>query len=433
MYENLKEKRVAAVTLGCKVNQYETDAMLEKLTNCGARVVAFEEEAELYIVNTCSVTSIAEKKSRQMMHRAKKKAPDSIVIACGCYVQSGEKLLLADEAVDILVGNNRKTDICEIAEQALSGELKKGSTVITDISKEAPYEPLTLNKPLEKTRAYVKVQDGCNSFCSYCIIPYARGRERSRDIKEVVCEIRGFAERGIKEVILTGINVSSYKDTAGNTLLNLIDEVCAVPGIERVRMSSVSPTVCTDDFIKTVSAHENFCPHFHLSLQSACDNTLKHMNRKYTVKEYADACARIRAAYDRPAITTDVIVGFPGETEEDFAECYANLEKLSLYEMHVFKYSPRRGTAAALMKPQVSDAEKERRSEALLALTAKQKAAFEARFAGEPLRVLVEETIEKDGRYYMRGHTERYILVDIPAPTKAEATSQINTFATYTM
>ena len=431
MYEEIRGRRVAAITLGCKVNQYETDSMLEKLAACGASVVSFEEAADVYIVNTCSVTSIAEKKSRQMLHRARKLAPDAVVIACGCYVQSGKDLLLADASVDILVGNNRKADICEIVSKAINGELVKGSVLMEDISKEASYEPLSLSAPLEKTRAYVKVQDGCNSFCSYCIIPYARGRERSRELSEVLCEIRGFAERGIKEVVLTGINVSSYRDKQGNGLTELICGVCEVPGILRVRMSSVSPTVCTEEFVKTVSSYENFCPHFHLSLQSACNNTLKRMNRRYTIEDYRGVCGRLRTYFDRPAITTDIIVGFPGETEEDFAECYANLEALSLYEMHVFKYSPRRGTPAALMTPQVTDAEKDRRSETLLALTARQKAAYEAEFAEEELSVLVEECVEKDGKFYMRGHTERYILVDIPASDKASAEKNINRIINY--
>ena len=414
MYEEIRGRRVAAITLGCKVNQYETDSMLEKLAACGASVVSFEEAADVYIVNTCSVTSIAEKKSRQMLHRARKLAPDAVVIACGCYVQSGKDLLLADASVDILVGNNRKADICEIVSKAINGELVKGSVLMEDISKEASYEPLSLSAPLEKTRAYVKVQDGCNSFCSYCIIPYARGRERSRELSEVLCEIRGFAERGIKEVVLTGINVSSYRDKQGNGLTELICGVCEVPGILRVRMSSVSPTVCTEEFVKTVSSYENFCPHFHLSLQSACNNTLKRMNRRYTIEDYREVCGLLRTYFDRPAITTDIIVGFPGETEEDFAECYANLEALSLYEMHVFKYSPRKGTVAAGMKDQLTDKEKTARSEVLLHLTRKQAECYRNLFIGEKLRVLWEDEEEIKGKRYMIGHTDRYVRVAVP-------------------
>ena len=426
MYENLKEKRVAAVTLGCKVNQYETDSMLELLKLAGCRVVEFDSPADFYIVNTCSVTSIAEKKSRQMLHRAKRLSPESVVVACGCYVQSGEKLLAADDAVDLLVGNNRKADICEILSKAAAGDLKKGSSVMIDISREADYEPLSLSAPLEKTRAYVKVQDGCNSFCSYCIIPYARGRERSRSLNDVVKEICGFAARGIKEVVLTGINVSSYRDDEGHSLKELISAVCEAPGILRVRMSSVNPLVVTEDFVKTVSAYPNFCPHFHLSLQSACDRTLFRMNRKYTVEDYKAACKLLREYFDRPAITTDVIVGFPGETEEDFAECYHNLEELSLYEMHVFKYSPRRGTAAAMMPDQVADSVKEERSNALLHLTARKKQEFEKLFSDEKLSVLVEECVTVDGKTFLRGHTERYMLVDIPVDDPEAARQKIN-------
>ncbi len=431
MFETLKGRRVAGITLGCKVNQYETDSMLELLKNAGCSVVSFEEEADIYIVNTCSVTGIAEKKSRQMLHRARKQAPKALLIACGCYVQSGESLLRSDGAADILVGNNRKADICSICEKAIKGELEHGAGVLTDISKEPEYEQLSVSAPMEKTRAYVKVQDGCNSFCSYCIIPYARGRERSRMLSEVVEEVKGFACRGVKEVILTGINVSSYKDKEGNGPAELIGAVCGVPGIMRVRMSSVSPVICTEEFIKTVASYKNFCPHFHLSLQSACDRTLERMNRKYTVADYKNACELLRTYFDRPAITTDIIVGFPGETDEDFEICYNNLKELNLYEMHVFKYSPRRGTAAALMKDQVSDAKKEERSNRLQALTKQQKENFEALFLNEEQHVLAEEVVSYGGGTYLRGHTERYIRYDIPVDKKEKPEEKINSFITY--
>ena len=412
MYEVLSGIRVAATTLGCKVNQYETDCMLELLKEQGAVVVPFSRKADVYIVNTCAVTNIAERKSRQMLHRARKLAPEACIVACGCYVQEESEKLKKELQADILIGTNRKGDIAVLLSDYLSSRASSKEPVIAlaDIGRGASYEPMSLTKPLEHVRAYIKVQDGCNAFCSYCLIPYVRGRERSRELDEVVSEVRGFADKGIKEVILTGINVSSYKDSSGNKLSELIKEVCSIQGIERVRMSSVNPTVVTEDFVKLVSSLDNFCPHFHLSLQSACNNTLKRMNRHYTIEDYKAAVALLRTYYDKPAITTDVIVGFPGETDEDFEDCYNNLVKLSLYEMHIFKYSPRKGTNAASLPNQIPDPVKDERSARLLALTAKQKAEYEAQFADTPLEILVEECIEDNGSYYMQGHTMNYIL-----------------------
>ncbi len=429
MLQMLNGRRVAAMTLGCKVNQYETDSMLDLLQKEGCVNVPFTEEADIYIVNTCSVTNMAERKSRQMLHRAKKRSPESVVVACGCYVQSDTENLKEDIACDLLIGNDRKHEVAWILSEYLAkrekGEGKEHETYLTDVSLATDYEAMHLDKPKEHTRAYLKVQDGCNSFCTYCIIPYARGRERSRKLSDVKYEAAKLAMSGIREIILTGINVSAYRD-GENTLIDLIETVCGINGIERVRMSSVNPRVVTPEFVKRVSACLNFCPHFHLSLQSACDETLRRMNRRYTVEEYKKAVRLLCETYDRPAITTDVIVGFPGETEDEFETTVKNLEELALYEMHVFKYSPRRGTVAEKLPDQIPDAVKDARSERLLAMTAKQKTAFEAGFSGETADVLVEEVVKEADGWVMRGHTDRYILCDIPCASAEEGEAQVN-------
>ena len=403
MYVNILNKKVAVCTLGCKVNQYESDSMMDILKKNGCEIVPFSQFADVYIVNTCSVTNMAERKSRQMLHRAKKKNPEAVIVAAGCYVQAAEEALAKDLGIDILI----------------------------DINHTNEYEEMTLIKPNERCRAYVKVQDGCNNFCTYCIIPYTRGRIRSRKLADVVREVEGLAVEGIQEVVITGINLSSYEDEDGASLLMLLQAVAKVDGIKRIRMGSLEPRVITEEFLDGITALDKVCPHFHLSLQSACNETLKRMNRKYTIEEYMEKCEMIRKAYDRPAIATDVIVGFPGETEEEFATTVANLEKLNLYEMHVFKYSKRSGTIAATMEHQVSDAVKEKRSNVLLELTANQKAAFEAQFSGELLPVLMEEydCIDKDGKpaYVMKGHTDRYILVK-QETTREVCEQSVNTF-----
>lgn len=409
MFVNLREKKVAIYTLGCKVNQYESDSMINKLVACGAKSVSFNSEADIYIINTCSVTNMAERKSRQIIHRAKKNNPNGIVVACGCYVQAAKEELEADAFVDIVVGNNRKVDIARILDEYLEGNA--ASDTYIDINNTDEYEELDLIKPNEHIRAYVKVQDGCNNFCTYCIIPYTRGRIRSRNMEDVLCEIKRLAVDGVKEVVLTGINLSSYCDKNDNKLLDLLMAVSEIEGIMRVRMGSLEPRIITDEFLSKISQEEKICPHFHLSLQSACNETLKRMNRKYTIEEYEEKCKLIRKYYDRPAITTDVIVGFPGETEEEFEETRKNLEKINLYEMHIFKYSRRKGTIADTMPNQVSDANKDARSNILLAMAAKNKNAYEASYKGQKVKVLVEECVENNGVYYMKGHTERYMLV----------------------
>lgn len=428
----LKGKSVAATTLGCKVNQAETDSMLDMLSAAGADIVDFEEKADIYIVNTCSVTNIADKKSRQMLHRAKKRNPESIVIAAGCYVQSAKELLEQDESVDIVISNNKKKDITDIVNDYINVRKNKGGDTpaggekkeyFIDISKETEYEEMGGHVPVGHTRAYVKIQDGCNQFCSYCIIPYVRGRIRSRSEEAVIAEVTELAESGIKEVVLTGIHISSYGKDKNNegALIDLIDAISKIKGIKRIRLGSLEPGIITEDFVRRVSANKKVCPHFHLSLQSGCNTILKRMNRKYTREQYFEKCEMLREVYDAPALTTDVIVGFPGETDEEFEETVQYLTELNLYEMHIFKYSPRKGTVAAAMKDQVSPEVKNKRSDVLLELAERGKKAYEAKYEGAELEVLVEEVLHREDGTYLRGHTERYmdILIkagDIPMP-----------------
>lgn len=405
----LKGKTVAPLTLGCKVNQYETDGMIELLKEAGMTAVSFEEKADVYLINTCSVTNMADKKSRQMIHRAKKLNPDAVVIAAGCYVQATKDKLMEDDRISIIIGNNKKKDIVRILEDYLqAGVTDEG---MLDISAEKEYEPLTINSTLEHTRAYVKIQDGCNQFCSYCIIPYVRGRIRSRDIASIIEEVERLALTGVKEIVLTGIHISSYgKDKENEVgLADVIDAISKIESIKRIRLGSLEPSIITDEFIDRIVDNEKVCPHFHLSLQSGCNTVLKRMNRKYTCEEYFEKCEMLRKAFDRPALTTDVIVGFPGETEEEFRETVDYLTKLNLYEMHIFKFSPRQGTVAAGMKDQVAPEIKNQRSDVLLALSERNKQAYEASFRGENLDVLVEEKVRREGKDGYRGHTERYM------------------------
>lgn len=405
----LKGKTVAPLTLGCKVNQYETDGMIELLKEAGMTAVSFEEKADVYLINTCSVTNMADKKSRQMIHRAKKLNPDAVVIAAGCYVQAAKDKLMEDDRISIIIGNNKKKDIVRILEDYLqAGVTDEG---MLDISAEKEYEPLTINSTLEHTRAYVKIQDGCNQFCSYCIIPYVRGRIRSRDIASIIEEVERLAVTGVKEIVLTGIHISSYgKDKENEVgLADVIDAISKIESIKRIRLGSLEPSIITDEFIDRIVDNEKVCPHFHLSLQSGCNTVLKRMNRKYTCEEYFEKCEMLRKAFDRPALTTDVIVGFPGETEEEFRETVDYLTKLNLYEMHIFKFSPRQGTVAAGMKDQVAPEIKNQRSDVLLALSERNKQAYEASFRGENLDVLVEEKVRREGKDGYRGHTERYM------------------------
>lgn len=435
----LKGKSVAATTLGCKVNQAETDSMLDMLSAAGADIVDFEEKADIYIVNTCSVTNIADKKSRQMLHRAKKRNPESIVIAAGCYVQSAKELLEQDESVDIVISNNKKKDITDIVNDYINVRKNEGGDApadgekkeyFVDISKETEYEEMGGHVPVGHTRAYVKIQDGCNQFCSYCIIPYVRGRIRSRSEEAVIAEVTELAESGIKEVVLTGIHISSYGKDKNNegALIDLIDAISKIKGIKRIRLGSLEPGIITEDFVRRVSANKKVCPHFHLSLQSGCNTILKRMNRKYTREQCFEKCEMLREAYDAPALTTDVIVGFPGETDEEFEETVQYLTKLNLYEMHIFKYSPRKGTVAAAMKDQVSPEVKNKRSDVLLELAERGKKAYEAKYEDAELEVLVEEVLHREDGTYLRGHTERYMDILIKAGDISMPESFVNSF-----
>lgn len=416
----LKGMSVAAVTLGCKVNQAETDSMLDMLHEAGAEIVEFEDKVDIYIVNTCSVTNVADKKSRQMLHRAHKRNPDAIVIAAGCYVQSAREVLEKDDAVDIIISNNKKRDITKIVIDYINVNKtgkKDDKTVenFIDIAKETEYEEMGGHIPVGHTRAYVKIQDGCNQFCSYCIIPYVRGRIRSRSEEAVLREVSELADAGIKEIVLTGIHISSYGKDKNNegALIELIESVSKIKGIKRIRLGSLEPGIITEDFVSRISTIKKVCPHFHLSLQSGCNSVLKRMNRKYTCEEYLEKCDMLRKAYKSPALTTDVIVGFPGETEEEFQETVRYLTELNLYEMHIFKYSPRQGTVAAAMKDQVSPEVKNKRSDVLLELAAHNKDEYELGFEGQDLEVLVEEVLHTDEGTYLRGHTERYMDIRI--------------------
>ncbi len=408
MYVNLYDKKIAIYTLGCKVNQYESDSMMDLLKKEGCNIVSFSEFADVYIINTCSVTNMADRKSRQIIHRAKKINPKAVVVAAGCYVQAAKEQLEKDEDIDIIVGNNRKNDIARLISEFY--ESKSVADNFIDINATKEYEDMWLVKPSEHSRAYVKVQDGCNNFCTYCIIPYTRGRIRSRAMSDVLSEIEGLANEGIKEVVITGINLSSYEDSEGNNLLELIMSVAKIEGIARIRMGSLEPRIITEDFLSAISREPKICPHFHLSLQSACNETLKRMNRKYTIEEYKDKCRMIREYYDRPAITTDVIVGFPGETEEEFSVTCDNLRELNLYEMHIFKYSKRNGTIAATMPNQVAEEIKTKRSDILINMAETNKEAYEKTFSGERIKVLIEEYDKEDGVCFAKGHTERYVL-----------------------
>ncbi|MCR5702224.1 MAG: tRNA (N(6)-L-threonylcarbamoyladenosine(37)-C(2))-methylthiotransferase MtaB [Lachnospiraceae bacterium] len=413
---------VAIINLGCKVNKYEADSMKHKLSQAGFLIVETDDVADIYIVNTCSVTNIAERKSRQMLRRAKRRNPEAVVVATGCYVNADHDNLVKEDYIDIVVGNNCKKNIVEIINEHLavaSGDVVHNSsdTEYIDINKTKEYEEMGCLEGayLDHKRAYIKVQDGCNQFCSYCIIPYTRGRVRSREKDSILKEIKRLADDGVKEFVLTGIHVSSYgTDFEGDyDLASLICDIADIDNVARIRLSSLEPRIITEDFLERISKIDKLCPHFHLSLQSACNETLKRMNRKYSIEEYMDKCELIRKYYDRPALTTDVIVGFPGESEKEFETTYANLEKIRFYEIHVFKYSPRRGTVASNMEEQVPEDIKNERSDRLLDLTARQKQEYIDALNGIEDEVLLEETVEGDDNMYT-GYSKRYVRVSIP-------------------
>lgn len=439
-------KKAAFHSLGCKVNSYETEAMQQLLEEAGYEIVPFKEGADVYIINTCSVTNVADKKSRQMLHRAKKMNPDAVVAAVGCYVQAAGKELEKDEAVDLIIGNNKKKDLAEILDRYFADHGRKEEVI--DMSVPQEYEELHISKIADHTRAFIKVQDGCNQFCSYCIIPFTRGRVRSRRPEDVVQEVERLAAAGYKEIVLTGIHLSSYgldfskaakaknaevdidgvdfkvmEETAAREraeagaaepaekvdLLSLITCLDQIPGIERIRLGSLEPRIVTEEFTEALSSLKTICPHFHLSLQSGCDATLKRMNRHYTTEEYLNCCKILRKYFKNPAITTDVIVGFPGETEEEFAVTEEFLEKVHFYEMHIFKYSKRAGTRAAVMPNQVPEQVKGVRSDKLLLQEARLSKAYRESFLGTETELLLEEPVEIDGVKYMLGHTRQYV------------------------
>ena len=404
-------KKAALHNLGCKVNAYETEAMQHLLEEAGYEIVPFTQKADVYVINTCSVTNMADRKSRQMLHKAKKNNPDSIVVAAGCYVQTSEKEVLNDLSVDIVIGNDRKHDLVRLLEEY---SLDSVNDTVDDINDgKHDFEELFIDQTKEHTRAFIKVQDGCNQFCSYCIIPYARGRVRSRRFENVIAEVERLAANGFKEVVLTGIHLSSYgvdfEEATG--LLELIQAVNAVKGIERIRLGSLEPKIVTEHFASELSKLDKICPHFHLSLQSGCDATLKRMNRKYTTKEYERGCELLRKYFVHPAITTDVIVGFPGETEEKFEQTKAYLEHIHFYEMHIFKYSKRKGTRAAVMPDQIDEQIKAARSEKLIALGHDMSKEFRKFYIGKNEEVLFEEKAVIGDKEYFVGYTKEYVKV----------------------
>ena len=390
-------RKAAFHNLGCKVNSYETEAMQQLLEDAGYEIVPFREGADVYIINTCSVTNVADRKSRQMLHRAKKMNPSAAVVAVGCYVQAAGAELKKDEAVDLIVGNNQKKDLVQILDDYFADHENSGE--ILDIGHSQEYEELHIRRIADHTRAFIKVQDGCNQFCSYCIIPYTRGRVRSRRPEDIEHEVRGIAEAGYKEIVLTGIHLSSYgvdfKDEQQENLLTLIKRLDQIPGIERLRLGSLEPRIVTREFAKELARLRTICPHFHLSLQSGCDATLKRMNRRYNAAEYQACCEILREEFDNPAITTDVIVGFPGETEEEFAETERFLKAIHFYEMHIFKYSRRAGTRAADMPDQVPEGTKSVRSDILLALEKQQSLEYRGRFLGTEEEILLPPVCQR--------------------------------------
>lgn len=416
-------KKVALHNLGCKVNAYETEAMQQMLEEAGYEIVPFTEKADVYVVNTCSVTNIADRKSRQMLHRARKLNPDAAVVAAGCYVQTKEAEAQADSAVDILIGNNLKGSLIKKLDEFFAG--KKKNAAVTDINRGTqPYEKLHLAQTAEHTRAFIKVQDGCNQFCSYCIIPYARGRVRSRKPDDVLDEVRRLADCGCKEAVLTGIHLASYGMDCGENLMNLIKEVHKIKGIRRIRLGSLEPGIITEKFAMELSMLPKICPHFHLSLQSGCDETLQRMNRKYTVAEYERACGFLREYFEHPALTTDVIVGFPGETEDEFEKTKAFLEKIHFYEMHIFKYSKRQGTKAAEMENQIAEEIKTRRSAELIALAGRMSEEYREYYNGSVQEVLFEEKALVNGQEMYTGYTREYIKTAAKSGIPLENTMQ---------
>ncbi len=428
-------KRTAAfLSLGCKVNSYETEAMRGMFEEAGYDIVEFKDTADVYVVNTCTVTNIADRKSRQMLHQAKKRNPDAIIAAVGCYVQAAEETLLADSAVDLVVGNNKKSDIVSMVERCRDSKNKED--LVVDINEEKDYEELNVITTMEKTRAFIKIQDGCNRFCSYCIIPYVRGRVRSRKEEEILIEITELVKKGYKEFVLTGIHISSYgtdfvqaehENREGYTndynfdssehnkmpLAKLIKKIGNIDGVERIRLGSLEPRIVTEAFLKVLASVQQFCPHFHLSLQSGSDTVLKRMNRKYTAEEYYNRVLLIKRYFELPSFTTDVIVGFPGETAVEFNETIEFVTKIGFSHIHVFKYSKRAGTKAADMPDQISEEVKNFRSNKLIELASSMSKEYKSLFLGKIEKILFEEEILIEGKTYQVGHNERYLKLAV--------------------
>lgn len=403
-------KKAALHNLGCKVNAYETEAMQQILENAGYEIVPFSDFADVYVINTCSVTNIADRKSRQMLHRAKKMNPDGIVVGAGCYVQTKEEQALLDDTIDIIIGNNKKHDLIRLLKEYEENQHKTCS--VPDINQYGQeYEELRIDRTAGHTRAFIKVQDGCNQFCSYCIIPFARGRVRSRKAEDVLNEITGLGKNGYQEVVLTGIHLSSYGIDTGDNLLHLIEQVHEIREIKRIRLGSLEPRIITEEFVRRLSKLPKICPHFHLSLQSGCDSVLNRMNRRYDTMEYENGCRTLREYFGHPAITTDIIVGFPGETDQEFLETRDYLKRIGFYEMHIFKYSKREGTKAAVMAGQVPEQVKAQRSGLLLDLEKQMSKEFRDSYLGKQVDVLLEEAMEWNGKKYFTGYTKEYVKV----------------------
>ena len=403
-----KKLKVAFCSLGCKVNQYETNAMAQKFLEHDYEIVEFDEYADIYIVNTCTVTNVADRKSRQMLRRAKEFNPQSIVVACGCYAQVAAKELEEIPEVDLIIGNNEKNDIIQIVENYIAQ--KGAEDLVSDVMYKLDYVELGTTTYTEKTRAVIKVQDGCDRFCSYCLIPYARGHIRSRKIENVIEEIKKVVEEGINEVVITGIHIASYgRDFKDKNigLIDLLEEINKIQGLHRIRLGSIEPTIITDEFVERLSKLDKICDHFHLSLQSGCDETLKRMNRRYTTEQFKEIVRLLRGAYSDVNLTTDIIVGFPGETEKEFTDTYNFLKKIAFYKMHVFKYSPRKGTKAAVMPNQIDGKVKEERSKKLIELSDENEYNYNKKYIGKQVEVLFEE---REGEY-LKGHTTNYIVV----------------------
>lgn len=410
--------KAAFHTLGCKTNAYETQAIREQFEQNGFQIVNFSEPADVYVVNTCSVTAVAAQKSRQMLHRCKKLSPECLVVACGCYAQEAAEKLLEDQYVDLVVGNNEKSGIAALVLKSLKE--KAAPLILNDLSGCREYETQTITNAGSHVRAYVKIQDGCDRFCSYCIIPYLRGRSRSREPEEILSEIRTLTDNGIREIVLTGIDISDFRTEAkgkdaGNALAELLLSIEEIEGVQRIRLGSLEAGILTEPFIRLVQKSRKLCPHFHLSLQSGCDETLKRMNRHYITDEFADVVRSLRQAFPDPAITTDLIAGFPGETEEEFQQTRDFVRQIRFAQMHVFPYSRRKGTRADRMEGQLTGAEKAKRAAELIAIGKELQTAYMKRFLGKPVLLLPEEAVQIHGENYLIGFTPEYIRAVVPA------------------